>query len=656
MITSYWNIKGQINARPEKKSNVFFTVDRNSFFLNYLIIDRGNTEHMTWKGIDFHGIVNLDQSLIDELRSYLTEKESQLGKAILEAIEITPPASQPSLYAPSSPMARSLLDSTEIFAKAIRTNKQMKKSRDAWKHATHQINSSLWEYVEIIEGCIIELFQQLKSVGFEKWDPDLAAVVDTVHEVLLQKIRELYRVIDLLKASLKEYRGICQIHLFSFKGLIDSSIISSLNKCEAILLHEKEEFMSKYQGFVEMNEEANESLKKFSQFTLFNKLEEHIKNDLLRNYKLLKIWNLNKKKRVLSPREPIRVMRRAFTIEKATALFKAYFSFLRTTLFERSKMLKMGSKELFEDESTKKLLLEAVNGYRAEVHTLGATIGQYREFFLESHPDPYVRTRWGFPEWLVGPEPQQSKDLQHLVFKLEKLDKLYADVGHAVHRGRQPGESLQLSKNYREILRVLHEMGQPLTSRSVMKSRSERILTILREMNELGSFNPEVIDYVGKALAKAMRADWQYHVLFEFTSFHYLYEIHQGLFGPIESRSHLNRMNKFRSIIKKLREWVNDRDVHKHVAEIEVEMSDLQQYLQEFLAQVQRMIIESAGNPEILRKVVINTSAELLEYRYLFGTFFHFLHQNEPEGKTIRNQFLFVDQYFESVENFVHEN
>jgi hypothetical protein len=115
-------------------------------------------------------------------------------------------------------------------------------------------------------------------------------------------------------------------------------------------------------------------------------------------------------------------------------------------------------------------------------------------------------------------------------------------------------------------------------------------------------------------------------------------------------------MNKFRSIIKKLREWVNDRDIHKHVAEIEVEMSDLQQYLQEFLAQVQRMIIESPGNPEILRKVVINTSAELLEYRYLFGTFFHFLHQNEPEGKTIRNQFLFVDQYFESVENFVHES
>lgn len=361
------------------------------------------------------------------------------------------------------------------------------------------------------------------------------------------------------------------------------------------------------------------------------------------------------KKQGIPERELIRVMRRGFSIEKAAALFKSYYQFLKMTLFERSKMLKIGSKEMFEGESNKKLILEAVNGYRSEVQALWALVGQFRNFFLESHPDPYVRTRWGFPEWLVGPEPRQTIELQKLVLKLERLDRLYADIGLSIHRGRQQGESFQLSKSYREILKILHEMGQPLTSRSVLKSRSEKVLTIIQEMNELGSFNPEVIDYVGKALSKAMRADWQYHVLFEFTTFHIVYEIHQGLVGSYESRFHLNRMNKFRSIIKKLQEWVKNRDVHKHIEEIEMEMSDLQLYLQEFLAQVQRTLSDSALHPETFRKATMINSAELLEYRYLFGNFFHFLHQNEPEGKTIRNQFLFVDQYFESVENLIQE-
>lgn len=619
---------------------------------------------MTWKGIDFQGIVTLDQGLIDELRFYLLEKESQLGKILLDTIEAAPPASQPSLYFPPIMITRPLLDSTELFAKGVRSfakNKQLQKPKDAWKNTSNLINAALWDYVEILEGCITELFQQLNHVGFEVWRPDLVVVVETVHEILLQKIRELYRVIDLLKTSLREYRYICQgrkrwfsINL-SCWPLIDSSIITSLNKCEKTLIREKEKFISRYHAFTAINQQADDALKKFSQFVLLNKLDEGIQNDIKRIYKLLKIWKLNQKTKALSEREPIRVMRSGFSIEKATQLFKFYYLFLRTTLYERSKILKMGPRGLFEEEGSKKLILDTVNGYRAEVHTLGATVAQFREYFLDTNPDPYVRSRWGFPEWIVGPEPHQTKELQDLVFKLERLDKLYSEISLAIHRGYQPGESFQLSKQYREVLRLLHEMGQPLTSRAFMKSRSEKILTLLQEMNELGSFNPEVIDYVGKVLSKAMRVDWQYHVLFEFTKFHHLYEIHRGLIGSLDNRLHLNRLNKFKKIVKKLQEWVANRDTGKHVHEIEMEMSDLRLYLQEFLANVQRELISAEQHPEAFRKIKLENSSQLLEYRYLFGNFFHFLHQNEPEGKTIRNQFLFVDQYFETVENHLHD-
>ena len=613
---------------------------------------------MTWKGIDFQGIVSLDQGLIDELRLFLMEKESQLGKTLLAVVEAAPPASQPNLYLPPVITSQPLLESAEIFAKSIRnfaTNKQ--RSKESWKVVTSLINEALWDYVEILEGCIIELFQQLKHVGFEEWRPDLVVVVETVNEILLQKIRELYRVIYLLKSSLKEYRNLCHgWNFFSFWSLIDRSLYSSLKKCERTLIYEKEKFLSKYHAFIEINQQADESLKKFSHFVLLNKLDEGVQRDVRRIYKLLKIWKLNQKSKVLSEREPIRVMRSGFSIDKATELFRVYYRILKTTLFERSKILKMGPRALFEEEGSKKLVLDTVNGYRTEVHALKTAVGQFREYFLASHPDPYIRTRWGFPEWIVGPEPHQAKELQDLVYKLEALDKLYSEISLSIHRGVNPRDNLQLSKQYRECLRLLHEMGQPLTSRTVMKSRSEKVLSLLHEMNELGSFNPEVIDYAGKILSRAMRADWQYHVLFEFSQFHQLYQIHRGLLGALDSRMHLNRLEKFKKIIKKLQEWVRNRDISKHVHEIEMEMSDLSLYLQEFLATVQRELQNAAQKPELLRKITLEIRGQLLEYRYLFGNFFHFLHLNEPEGKTIRNQFLFVDQYFETVENLLHDS
>lgn len=624
---------------------------------------------MTWKGIDFQGIVTLDQGLIDELRNYLYERESQFGRTLLLAIGEAPPAAQPNMYMPVILVPESILEVTERFVKNVRViskSNTLEPSKDSWKNASVKINASVWDYVEILEGCITELFQQLKYVGFEEWNPELVVVVDTVNEILTQKIREMYRVIELLKVSLNEYRTFCQMKsgMSSFRrflskiasrNLLDPSIMAALKKCERQLIHEKGLFITRYNEFLDINDEVEESLKKFSHYVLLNKLDEILQHDFKRIYRLLKIWKLNDKTDALPAREPIRAMRSAFSIEKATELFKIYFRFLRSTLFERSKMLKMGSKELYEDETNKKLVLEAINGYRAEVHTLGATVEQYRDFFLSSHPDPYVRTRWGFPEWIVGPEPHQTKELQYLIFKIESLDKLYADIGHAVHKGAQKGEGIQLSKQYREILKIFHEMGQPLTSRSVMRSRSEKILSILQEMNELGSFNPESIDYVGRILSKAMRVDWQYHVLFEFTSFHSLYEIHIGLIGKLDSRSHLNRMNKFKIIIQRLREWIKNRESHRHLHEIEMEMSDIKLYLQEFLAQVRRTANHSVQGPEQVRKATLLLSSELLEYRYLFGNFFHFLHQNETEGKAIRNQFLFVDQYFEAVENHIHE-
>ena len=109
---------------------------------------------------------------------------------------------------------------------------------------------------------------------------------------------------------------------------------------------------------------------------------------------------------------------------------------------------------------------------------------------MKTHPNPYVRTRWGFTEWIVGPEPSQTKELLRLVWDVEGLDKLYYVLLEALDKG-PAATGDELTQQYQEALRTLHEMSQPLATRSVMRTKGEKLLYQIQQMNELGSLRPE---------------------------------------------------------------------------------------------------------------------------------------------------------------------
>ena len=50
---------------------------------------------ITRKSIDFHGIVTLDKSLVDELKKYLDDKEAALAGVVFYALHPLPPLLQP---------------------------------------------------------------------------------------------------------------------------------------------------------------------------------------------------------------------------------------------------------------------------------------------------------------------------------------------------------------------------------------------------------------------------------------------------------------------------------------------------------------------------------------------------------------------------------
>jgi hypothetical protein len=121
-----------------------------------------------------------------------------------------------------------------------------------------------------------------------------------------------------------------------------------------------------------------------------------------------------------------------------------------------------------------------------------------------------------------------------------------------------------------------------------------------------------------------------------------------------EDPTHAFRLERFRLLFDQIENWVEKGDVYSHVHEIELDMNDMKTYLQDFLATVQRAARDKSHDP-FLDETIHKLRQQLLEYRYLFGQFFFLIMSKSLDGVQLRNQFLFVDQYFESVEILLND-
>ncbi len=620
------------------------------------------------KPIDFQGIANFDRALLEQLHAYLSSSEAHLAKCIIHSIHPLPGKSLPPVLPQIDRERLRTRDALQNFGKSIAIISESKEPMVApndWELTCKQINTALWDYVEILEGCVTELFQQLNQIGFEQWHKDVLNIVEQVKQSILRQMKECEWLMKRLEPLLNDYRNLCQKEagkrgfwkfIFSIgSSLIDRSLYSYLKKSRRFLHIQSKWFTQRFEDYQKLKDKIEKSSRKFKSYHIFSELDEAAQKDFKKLYELLKLWTLNQKAKSLPPREPIRAIRSLFSLERAEWVFDHYFRHLEGALYEKSRSIKTDPADLYRDPSRCRIAAELTKGMRAEVHTLGATIECYRDFDLRTHPNPYVRNRWGFTECVVGPEPEKTRELLDLVYEVEFLDKLFEKFSESLSAGIPPDDDHRLSLQYEGLKRTLHEMGQPLSSKVVMRSRAERLLEQIEELNELGTFNERVIDCAGKVFSKAMRADWQYNVLFEMPQFHQLYRIHQGVVGEYLDSKHQSRLSTFKGIIDELQGWVKKCDTHRHVHEIEADMNDMRGYLQDFLAFVQRAASKEDLDAYDANKEISEIARQLLEYRYLFGSFFHMLHQHEPEGKLIRNQFLFVDQYFEAVESQLHE-
>lgn len=617
---------------------------------------------------EFHGIASLDQELVDQLRKYLDEKEGKLSQHIVNAIHPLPGHRVPMTF-PSGRMGYAkLAEAVEAFSKnlhKIASSSVLAVPSDDWEVSARQINAALWEYVEVLEGCVTELFLQLGQASFEQWSAELMHVIDSLKDDLVHRLEEVLWKTPRLEALLWEYRSVCkgthgEISLLQklrqyWLPLLDLSLVSYANKSKKLLFLRFKMFAKRFGEYQNLKNRADQSLRKFKGYSVFQSLPDSTMEGIKRLYWLIKVWELNKTSKSIPKKEVILSIRSAYAPEKSLEIFREYYEALFKTLFERSRKLKDDPKELYSDIASRHVIGKVLSGYRAEVHTLGATAGRYRDFLLDTHPNPYVRARFGFVEWIVGPEPSRIKKLLNVLYDTERLDRLFEQLEASLEKGPAPSDSSVIDARHREITKVLHEMGQPLASRQVMRAKAEKLLQLVKQSDELGAFYSEVVDHVAHAFGRALRLDVQYYVLFDFPLFHHLFALHQGIAGLSQDRQHLNRVNKFKALILRIEEWVRHRNVHRHIQEIGSDLSDVKGYLQDFLGSVQRIAKERGAGKSVVDVFVQDVEKQILQYRYVFGNFQHFLQGYESEEKLLRSHFLFIDPYFESVEKLLQE-
>lgn len=596
--------------------------------------------------IDYYGLLSLNYHVIDLVNEFLREREGRLVSQLLSVLPI---------HISVAGNAK-LSDAVDGFSKQIRDlAKDRGRHPNKMKHAEiiAKINPYLWDYTELLEGCVAELFQQLKMIGIEQWNHELQTVAVTIKDILVHRIEELTWMIRRFDQLLKEYNDqpvsknrFYRLFKSSSKDRIDPEICKHLVQTDQMLQIQFESFNEKFQRFQKIDAQVATLLENIKNFSVVQYLDDNEQNFYADLLYLLKFWELSQNSK--DNLEVVNTLRNIASIHFILKAYKDYIQNFKTSLFRSSIELKEAY--LLDEEivpEVRQTLKERTVRIQEELEFFLSAMNRHRDFLLKTDPNPYVSSRWGFTEHAVGPEPAKTLEILSLIYKAEEVHRWYSDFYHSIDKME---ELRDLLDKQNLIERCLHEMSQPLVSQSYMRRSANQLLNHLNSCNELGTAMISVIAYTEEVLNKALKLDWKYHVMHEIPLFHEIYRIHKGLRREAEEIVHRTRLERFEKLCKKLITWVEKEDWITHGHEMELDMNDIKIYLQDFFATVQRSIKEKPSD-EMPLNVLASFKHELMDYRYLFGDFFLKMMNRGSEGQRLRNQLLFVDQYFDSIEN-----
>src|SRR5262249_35807288 len=151
--------------------------------------------------------------------------ESRLAHRILNILT-TPNEASPTLPASGTPVK--LSDAVEGFSKQVRSIIKEEGAKDDFsdekaKRVEKEINEILWGFTEVLEGCVVGLFQQIKQIPLHRLHLSLWDAVQGVKDILIHRIEDLIWAVRRLEKPLKEYcqkfqKGSKKWHQWSWFG------------------------------------------------------------------------------------------------------------------------------------------------------------------------------------------------------------------------------------------------------------------------------------------------------------------------------------------------------------------------------------------------------------------------------------------------------
>lgn len=586
--------------------------------------------------------LHLSYATLEQFRDFLDKQEAKLADVLLLA---TSPAinskTQGPLHLHGSGHFR-LSQALQALTTRMRHLREGDTTLSEWRSAVLVINKAFWDYVEVLEEAEKELSHHVEAVDISGWTENFYRIVVSFKELLAHRIEDLIWVTFRVEDLLLTYRSICKKRknlwmvfgyiLKRFSNTLDRAILQHLYAAESALSAQYKAFNTSYEALNSFMPEIKLKEAKFLNFSLWNEKDPEHQRLMIKLYEWIALYEKNSKLEALDPQLILRAIKNVAKPGLMSAIFRECIDGIKKNFFQDCI-----SWQNERDPSIRIHLQTLEEG----LDHLKTFIGSYREILLRAESDPYAKTRRRLTEWIVGPEPRKTRDFLQLLYQIDFLKRLFSTLFNSLDRQQTRKASVK-GKLRQQIYEVLHEMGQPLSSRNLIQGRAEKLIELIGELDELGSSEGDVHDLITEVLLRALHYDAKYQVLNNDSRFEEIITIHQNLGYPIEDPEHLNRIKVFKSVIKHVENWLKKKEIQNHIHELDLDEGAVQESLQGLLASVQRGSYLEETCYEML-----------LEYRYLFSRFFHALRKYETEGKEIRSQFSFVDHYLEAIEQQV---
>lgn len=599
--------------------------------------------------MDLNRPLLFDLELFDDLKRYLDDKKEALKQTLFIALEAE--AEGPRLTRPDQ-KSMTLKEAVKYFDEEVGLIDPEALSRINFEAIGERFSELLKSLSEILEGMCKELFEQLKHSPVDRWNTDFCENVQSAKELIHENCKELLAFNHTLEKSLKNlYLKALNRKKYSFfkkirvniHPIIEPDILKSLKESDKLLTKEFKQFVDN-QKFINQNLTKIEGLTyKFQGYQAFSEIDIDRRNIFVRVWRLLSLYNIARTKHRDSLKFIESSIKTLFPPGKANLLFRDYLTEIKKITYNLAKVYR-GKR----DATAQAVLITL----RSETETLSTTIQKYRDFLIKTDPNPYVRSR--FSEWIVGPEPRRTKELSQLVHQCHRLDESQRDLFDS-QEGEDTRDIHMTLSQFSELEKILHDMGQPLTSRAVMAKKGAEFTHHLKRINEVTAPLPETSLIVQDLLIKILKLDSKYLTLQENPEFIELVNTHQGIFGISRSLPHLKRIKLYKKVLEHLRSWSKKHELSLHAHDAEVEVHDLQEAMQEFY---HSLPLRDPGEPHqkaLFKSIVIDLKRQLLEERLLFSRFFYQMKELEHESRIVRAELHFVDPYLEAIENRLND-